>query len=111
MLKVGPLNGGNSLGLSSAGGPLVVLTLTVQYTSRSSDSIITSTTRGLFTSIEALASQTGDLNPWIYVNYADVTQDVIASYGAANVQKLNAVGARVDPRGFFQKAQPGGFKL
>lgn len=111
MMNSGPQHGGNSLGLDSADGPLVVLTLTAQYTSPESDSIMQSTTRALFKSIEALASQQNGLNAWKYVNYADSTQAVIPSYGAANVQNLKAVARRVDPRGFFQKAQPGGFKL
>ncbi|KAF7854228.1 hypothetical protein EAF04_010525 [Stromatinia cepivora] len=111
MLNIGDLNGGNILGLNGSDGPLVVLTLTAQYTSAESDSIIESTTRQLTTAIKTLASGTGDLNPWVYLNYADRTQDVISSYGSANVKKMRAVSARVDPWGFFQKVQPGGFKL
>jgi hypothetical protein len=110
-LNAGPLNGGNSLGLSSSGGPLVVLTLTVQYTSKDSDELIAYTTRELFSKINALAEETVGLDPWKYLNYADVTQDVIGSYGAANVQKLKAASASVDPTGFFQRVQPGGFKV
>jgi hypothetical protein len=68
MLNAGPLNGGNVLGLDSSGGPLVALTLTVQYSSADWDSLIQTTTRALFTEIQALASKTGDLNLWIYLN-------------------------------------------
>jgi hypothetical protein len=110
-LKAGPLNGGNVLGLSPSGGPLVVLTLTVQYTSRASDELIACTTRDLFRKIDALAEGAASLNPWKYLNYADVTQDVIGSYGAANVHKLRAASANVDPTAFFQRVQPGGFKM
>ena len=110
-LNAGPLNGGNVLGLSSSGGPLVVLTLTVQYTSKSSDELIACTTRELFRKIDALAKETASSNPWKYLNYADVTQDVIGSYGATNVQKLKAASASIDPTGFFQRVQPGGFKV
>lgn len=110
-LKVGPQNGGNVLGLDASESPLVVLTLTIQYTDKGSDALITSTSRTLFQKIEALAAKSGELNPWFYLNYADSTQDVIGSYGAANVQKLKAASASVDPFGFFQKVQPGGFKV
>jgi len=110
-LKAGPQNGGNVLGLDPSEGPLVVLTLTIQYTDKGSDALIASTSRGLFQKIEALAAKSGGLNPWFALNYADVTQDVIASYGAANAQKLKAASASFDPFGFFQKVQPGGFKV
>lgn len=111
MLDAGALNGGNVLGVDSSLGPLVVLTLTAKYTSASSDSLVKSTTRALFKDIGALAKQTGDLSPWIYLGYADASQDVIPSYGKANMEKMKTVSKRVDPSGVFQKVQPGGFKL
>jgi hypothetical protein len=110
-LKAGALNGGNVLGLDASESPLAVLTLTIQYTDKGSDALIASTSRALFQKIEALAAKSGDLNPWFYLNYADVTQNVIGSYGAANVQKLKAASVSYDPFGFFQTVQPGGFKV
>jgi len=111
MINSGPRAGGNLLGLDTSRGPLVVLTLTVQYTSPSSDALVLSTTRTLFANIRTLAARTNDLIPWIYLNYADKTQDVIPTYGAANVAKLRAASVKYDPRKFFQKVQPGGYKL
>lgn len=111
MIAAGAKNGGNSLGLESADGPLVVLTLTASYTDATADETIVSTSRSLFSKIRDAATKANALNPWIYYNYADITQGVIASYGAASVENLKAVSARVDPKGFFQKIQPGGFKL
>lgn len=111
MLAKSSTNGGNSLGLTAADGPLVVLTLTTQYTSAESDTLVTSTSRDLFTKIQALATAQNASNPFIYGNYADATQPVIASYGTANQKALKKVSKRVDPKGFFQTVQPGGFKL
>ncbi|KAH7028948.1 uncharacterized protein B0I36DRAFT_290213 [Microdochium trichocladiopsis] len=49
--------------------------------------------------------------PWTYLNYADPTQAVLASYGAGNVQKIRDAAAKYDPEGVFQKLCPGGFKI
>lgn len=111
MLEAGALAGGNIMGVDASEGPLAVLTVTTQYTSSSSDTDIETTTQQLSASIQALASKTGDLNGWIYLNYADESQGVVKSYGRRSVERMRAVSARVDPLGLFQKAQPGGFKL
>lgn len=104
-------NGPNTLGLDSSETPLVLLALTTQYSSAASDGIIESTTRELFQNIESLARETDDFVGWKFLNYADVTQDVIGGYGEDNAARLREVSKRVDPKGFFQTTQPGGFKL
>ncbi|KAK4455182.1 hypothetical protein QBC34DRAFT_465219 [Podospora aff. communis PSN243] len=53
----------------------------------------------------------GGVQDWVYLNYADGTQDPIGSYGAENVQKIREVAAKYDPLGAFQTLCPGGFKL
>lgn len=70
-----------------------------------------SMSRSLFSQIREVATKANALNPWVYYNYADVTQDFIASSGEASFNHLKAVSSRVDPKGFFQKIQPGGLKL
>ena len=53
----------------------------------------------------------GLLHEFEYLNYADSSQDPIASYGADNVERLRATSRKYDPHGVFQKQVPGGFKL
>lgn len=53
----------------------------------------------------------GGLMDWLYMNYADRSQDVIGSYGAENVEELRRVAARYDPGQVFQKLCPGGWKI
>ncbi|KAK4113194.1 FAD-binding domain-containing protein [Canariomyces notabilis] len=54
----------------------------------------------------------GDGNlDWIYLNYADASQDPLASYGTENVEKLRSVAAKYDPDQVFQRLCPGGFKV
>lgn len=48
---------------------------------------------------------------FLYLNYADQGQDVIAGYGEGNQMELRRVSRVYDPEGVFQKAVVGGFKL
>ncbi|KAF5012741.1 hypothetical protein FDECE_1215 [Fusarium decemcellulare] len=48
---------------------------------------------------------------WIYLNYADKSQDPLGSYGAENVRKMKDAAAKYDPQQVFQKLCPGGFKI
>lgn len=48
---------------------------------------------------------------WVYLNYADKSQDPLASYGEDNVRRLKEVAARYDPTGVFQEMCTGGFKI
>lgn len=53
----------------------------------------------------------GGNQDWIYLNYADKSQDPLASYGAENVKKMRDAAAKYDPDQVFQKLCPGGFKI
>ncbi|KAK6845942.1 hypothetical protein PG987_001130 [Apiospora arundinis] len=53
----------------------------------------------------------GGLMDWLYMNYADKTQDVLGSYGPENVDKMKQVAAKYDPDRVFQKLCPGGWKI
>ncbi|KAG4443016.1 hypothetical protein IFR05_001470 [Cadophora sp. M221] len=90
-------NGGNSLGLSVADGPL---------TKSVFDAINRSTSRSF-----DLAKTMGLDNDFIYMNYANQDQDVYAGYGKANVDRLKAAQNKYDAQGVFKKLQPGYFKL
>ncbi|KUI65220.1 Bifunctional solanapyrone synthase [Cytospora mali] len=58
----------------------------------------------------AATIENGNL-PWIYLNYADKSQEVLASYGGENVRRMKDVAAKYDPLQVFQKLCPGGFKV
>ena len=53
----------------------------------------------------------GGLLEWRYLNFADKTQDPMASYGEANIKLMKEVAAKYDPEQVFQKLCPGGFKV
>lgn len=59
----------------------------------------------------ATAHSRGLGHPYIYQNYASLEQKVFMGYGMDNYNKLEAISNKYDPRGVFQKLQPGYFKL
>ncbi len=101
----------NTLGLDGRSKSLVVTLFTLQWSEASDDALVNEATHNLMAAIEDVARQIGDLDPYIYLNYADKDQDPIASYGAASVSRLQEVRDRVDPRGVFTYQVPGGFKI
>ena len=50
-------------------------------------------------------------NEYIYLNYADKTQNPLRSYGSNNLRKLRRIAREYDPQEVFQTLVPGGFKL
>lgn len=58
----------------------------------------------------AATVENGNLG-WIDLNYADQSQDPLASYGIENVKKMRDVAAKYDPTQVFQTLCPGGFKI
>ncbi|KAF7540345.1 hypothetical protein G7054_g1500 [Neopestalotiopsis clavispora] len=61
--------------------------------------------------LEDFAKQVNGHVGFRYLNYADGSQDPLASYGADNIRKMKAAAAKYDPNGVFQKRVPGGFKI
>jgi hypothetical protein len=61
--------------------------------------------------IRDYAESIGADNPYLYLNYADKTQDPLAGYGAENVEKMKNAVKKYDPLGVFQNLVPGGFKI
>lgn len=61
--------------------------------------------------IDDFAKSIGADNPYLYLDYADKTQDPLSSYGEENVKKMKAAAQKYDPTGVFQKLVPGGFKI
>jgi hypothetical protein len=63
-------------------------------------------------SVSKFASEIeGGLLEWRYLNYADKSQDPLASYGEENLRLMRQVAAKYDPEEVFQKLCPGGFKI
>ncbi|KLO97162.1 6-hydroxy-d-nicotine oxidase [Fusarium fujikuroi] len=110
-LKQMQKNGGNALGIDYAGGPLLILQLSVMWNNKSDDDAIYSWISDIFQVVTKEAKARGVNNDYVYMNYASQYQDVIASYGSGNKAKLKSIAKKYDPQQVFQLLQPGYFKL
>lgn len=61
--------------------------------------------------IDSFAKVNGADIQFKYLNYADGSQNPLASYGTSNVNFIKKVAAKYDPLQTFQKKVPGGFKI
>ena len=104
-------NGGNALGMNPKDGPIFICNLAILWTSAADNDRIFIFGNSLYERLVAEAGKRGLNNDYIYMNYASPYQDVIASYGAANKQRLKEIAGFYDPTAVFQKLQPGYFKL
>ncbi|KAH9882529.1 hypothetical protein J1614_000765 [Plenodomus biglobosus] len=104
-------NGGNALGLDAAKGPLFIMNMSSRWNNAADDAAILRFFSTVIKQVKAEAQKRGLDNDYIYMNYASQFEDPIASYGAANVQRLLAVSKKYDPTGVFQDLHPGHFKL
>lgn len=50
-------------------------------------------------------------NEYVYLNYADKSQDPLRGYGEQSVKYIRRVAEKYDPHGVFQYQVPGGFKV
>jgi hypothetical protein len=103
--------GGNSLGLSAADGPLANVLLLSYWAKKEDDKKIELTMRGVLEKIENDSLERKTAVAFKFLNYSSHFQDPITSYGEGNKQKLQAVSRKYDPDGLFHKGVPGGFKL
>jgi hypothetical protein len=104
-------NGGNALGLDPKEGPLFICNLAMLWTDAADNARILSFSNSLYERLVEEAGKRRLNNDYIYMNYASPYQDVVASYGAGNKQRLKSIAGKYDPTGVFQKLQPGYFKL
>lgn len=58
-----------------------------------------------------LAKERDLFHPFVYQNYANISQDVFGGYGEKNRAKLLDIQGKYDPERVFAKLQPGFFKL
>jgi len=106
-------NGGNPLGLTNdlAKAPLLMMSQAWIWEDAQYDATVIGGMREFQQMAEAKAVEMGVNVDYRYMNYANEYQDVIASYGADNKQKLKDIAAKYDPTGVLQRLQPGYFKL
>ncbi|KAJ7506026.1 hypothetical protein B0H11DRAFT_2219953 [Mycena galericulata] len=90
---------------------LLIFGIAAYYDDPSLDDALNAWSQDIITWGTAEATKRGLFEPWIYLNYALPDQDVFASFGSANEQKMIALKKQYDPKNVFGQLWPGGFKL
>jgi hypothetical protein len=104
--------GGNVLGLERFGDQALCLYQPyMSWQGAEQDTLFQQAGQDLIDRIRAYAVSLGAGNPYLYLDYADITQDPLASYGAENVKKMKEAAKKYGPSGVFQRLVPGGFKI
>ncbi|KAF2744973.1 FAD binding domain-containing protein [Sporormia fimetaria CBS 119925] len=104
--------GGNVLGLERFKNKVLCLYQPyISWQGAQQDALFQKAGADLVNRIDAYAKSIGADNPFLYLDYTDITQDPLASYGAENVKKMKAAAKKYDPFGVFQTLVPGGFKI
>ena len=81
------------------------------WNNTASNNLVEATAQKMIEEVNGIAKGMGLLREFQYMNYADPSQDPIASYGGDNVNFLKRVSKKYDSRGVFQTKVPGGFKV
>ncbi|KAI1131761.1 hypothetical protein F5Y10DRAFT_275322 [Nemania abortiva] len=105
--------GGNAMGLErqSVNGLLFVAVAMVRTSSQYTWAYLKVKT--WLEAVKAFAgteTEGGNLD-WIYLNYADMSQNPLRSYGVDNLRRMEEVAVKYDPEQVFQRLCPGGFKI
>ncbi|KAF1837317.1 FAD-binding domain-containing protein [Decorospora gaudefroyi] len=103
--------GGNALGLSPADGPLMHTLLYMVWDDAAKDTQLNRAALDFMDAAKEEAKTRGLYNRFLYLNYAGPYQNVVPSYGDANLAKLKSIAKKYDPTAVFEKLQPGGYKL
>ena len=99
--------GGNILGIERNDSDGIILQLNAMVKTADQDNFAYQKIRAGIQAIKRFAEAEKGLLDWIYINYADRSQDPLGSYGAENVKLMDRVAASYDPNGVFQTLCPG----
>ncbi|CAG7942319.1 unnamed protein product [Penicillium salamii] len=75
------------------------------------DDLFNELARSALKELTAYSKSIGADNEYIYLNYADGSQNPLAGYGPKNVEYIRRIAKKYDSEGVFQTQVPGGFKI
>ena len=107
----GAEKGGNILGVDKLSDNAIVLLGSLAVKGADQEAIGRQKMFKWKDTVEKYSRSIGAFLDYRYMNYADASQDVLASYGEENVRKMLEVSSKYDPERILQKRVPGGFKL
>jgi hypothetical protein len=103
--------GGNMMGLDNVNDNALLWLITAAVKTPEQLAIVTPYISGLNAAAEKYAQAKGGHVDWVYLNYADPSQNPLASYGAKNVAFMKGVSKKYDPKAIFQKKVTGAWRL
>ncbi|QBZ66597.1 hypothetical protein PoMZ_13580, partial [Pyricularia oryzae] len=104
-------SGGNMLGLEDRSENLVLFLGMVAYKNPKLKKLVDAKMTTWVDSIKTFAVENGADDEFLFLNYADLSQNPLGSYGDKNIAFMEEVVSKYDPNGVFQQNMPGGFKL
>ncbi len=104
-------NGTNLFGLQAGKTDDIMVDMTSAYTNKADDTLVIQVLTDIVNQQKQLLKKSNYLIDFLYLNYADISQQVLQSWGSSNVNKLRAASEKYDPSGVFQTQVPGGFKI
>ncbi|KAI9933671.1 hypothetical protein ASPWEDRAFT_160173 [Aspergillus wentii DTO 134E9] len=103
--------GGNVLGLERFDRNMFQTLFDYSWDNAADDALFNRLAQSITEQLNGYAKEIGEDNPYIYLNYADKTQNPLQGYGEVNVKYIANVAKKYDPAGVFQRQVPGGFKV
>ncbi|KAM0547785.1 hypothetical protein ACHAPJ_010246 [Fusarium lateritium] len=100
VIELSKRRGGNALGLD-AEGHLVINLFSLSWNDSSRDDDAYSLAEDFIADFQKAAKSLNAFHPFVYINYANKGQDVFASYGKDNQNRLAEVQKAIDPQGVF----------
>ncbi|KAI1080906.1 hypothetical protein F5B20DRAFT_537834 [Whalleya microplaca] len=103
---------GNVLGLEQNTGDAILIQASASVRTAELEAWARPKVRALVEEVRTFANNIeGGVMPWLYLNYAHSSQEVLQSYGPENVRRIREAASKYDPEGVFQRLCPGGFKI
>ncbi|KAJ5587856.1 uncharacterized protein N7459_003621 [Penicillium hispanicum] len=90
---------------------MIVYLLFLSWDDSRDDSLVKYAGDRIITQVREYAASIGEDHEYIYLNYADRSQNPLRGYGADNLREILRVAKKYDPAGVFQTQMPGGFKV
>ncbi|KAH7064486.1 hypothetical protein BKA63DRAFT_174214 [Paraphoma chrysanthemicola] len=100
-------NGTNVLGVPANARDLAMWVLTGLWNKPADDKTVENALKSIVDQSERLLKKKNLLIDFKYLNYADISQDPISTYGRENIKHLWATSRKYDPNGLWQKRVPG----
>ncbi|KAL2862588.1 FAD-binding oxidoreductase [Aspergillus lucknowensis] len=103
--------GGNVLGLERFDQNMINVLWDFSWDSAADDDLFYELAESARDEIDEYTKSTKTYTDYIYLNYADGTQNPLRGYGSENMAYIAQVANKYDPDGVFQTLVPGGFKI